>query len=357
MILKLEKKDISKEYSYGTDFMPFIILEKSSYYESQIKNTTTLPKGKKKEQIERNAEYKKIAKEIENYFNHIKKGSVFNVYNNDIELYKQSEFYKNDFIKDSFYKDRLILHIKPIQLKRNQLSYNSNFITNEFEILEVIEDKQKFIDILKEEYYINDYLQYIFNSYYCEETLELAKLINQEFELSFLFKENIYNFNQYCEIGNKKQVVLRDLVDLGHIKLKEDYSFKTQTFKNLLNVGAFCVAYDYLISNREHNPKEEIMIDSRITEYLKSNISNEKARFICDELGIAPKRKKLIVTNCGEYYDSIKEEIILLDDDEVKQYLIKKYDFKFKEINSIYPKILNCDYYINNLIFEVENNE
>lgn len=63
MILKLEKSDISKEYSYSIDFMPFIILEKSSYYESQIKNTTTLPKGKKKEQIERNTSYRNIIKE------------------------------------------------------------------------------------------------------------------------------------------------------------------------------------------------------------------------------------------------------------------------------------------------------
>lgn len=313
-------------------------------YISIVEHKRQQPAKGKKYSSSENEDYKKILANIKQSDEMLSSG-YFNAHNCPIDL---NDVITNTRICD--FNTTTIYKIQPIAAKEihEQYSNRIRYETSEFRVLKKISSLPEFLDQLKADRLLNEYTGEYFNStrYLNDgyETLnkQFFHMIKERYPDHKIYLGDLVliNPNSYKRERRFKDLYPNILelityhLDNGLIELKKEFENSEAVFEALMIYGWFDLAYRYLqLPDYYIN---EIKKNKVVNQIVREHSGDEVIKSIISFLDIGDTFVTLVVKDYDGY---IKETTIFNNIDELRTYIIKKYNITYsgagKEISTI----------------------
>ena len=303
--------------------------------------------GKKKctrEQINR---YNEMIADRKKMFEMLDSGH-YDIGNSKIELHSFTRDLSSFLGSDEKY---YIYKINPINANKTYERFGSgeNYFVSKFNVEKRIETAQELIDDLSDSIYYADLFHEIFdrghyaNEGYREYSIELFEYAKKKYPdkkiyLSDCIRRKLHSYDHDGRYNNEPRIeeYVQMLLDNSYIELTQDWDYQHDTVRNLIRANWFNIAKDYILAIPDElrdSYLSDVKKDELTMSILRANSDKDVIKEIVSLLKVEDMCVVLKVIKYCEWFDEeeIKETKTFRDMNEVRSYVIRKYDVSFED--------------------------
>lgn len=324
-------------------------------------------KGKKRISTEQRKKYEHDMEQYNKCISLLESGHV-DIYNNYLEP-EDSDKFAIDILLNGFPENERIFRIKPIQSKKNYVSYqNSNLTVSEFDVEKEIKTADELLDILIDNYDYFRLEEKIFYNGACydsrrERAADVFKKLYEKTGDKFL-EDLIHGYmDSYNEIRvhsyydpNKAHDYAKELMDAGYVKLfyEEDTSVWSFIIR-LLKLKWTDFALEVIKAFLDNDEQIKRIKEHREIKVLLSGLTDDaNVKEIIKLLGLETNKLVLVVEEDVDdgYRTETVERKEFSDMGTLRSYLITEYKMPFEMASKDIE-----DTYWNDMNFNVEQTQ
>ena len=301
--------------------------------------------GKKKctrEQINR---YNEMMSDRKKMFEMLDSGH-YDIGNSKIELHSFTRDLSSFLGSDEKY---YIYKINPINANKTYERYGSgeNYFVSKFNVEKRIDTVQELIDDLSDSIYYADLFHAIFdrghygNEGYREYSIELFEYAkkhypNKKIQLSDCIRRYLHSYDHVGRYNNEARMeeYAQMLLDNSYIELTQDWDYQEDTIKNLIRANWFNITKDYILAipdGLRDSYLRDIKKDEHTMSILRANSDKDVVKEIVSLLKVEDMCVVLKVMRYCEWEDIEIETKTFKDINEIRSYVIRKYDIPFED--------------------------